>query len=210
MKDNFIQISEKQFYNYFSDDRYVRFFWAGKNSNFPEPPYWMAHNDWVFDTLTQTYVGYELSSSWNDNVEYGILESIATAEMISWNARLLVVQKWRKEKVYREYLDNAEYWGKRFKPFDPAKPGLFDFPEKEATVVYFNPENFSIDFMLKQIEDIWVNQKIKRLEKLKEQGICPKCEGSGSFYDSGDGHKGAGLYPCDCKNNVNNLTNNKN
>jgi hypothetical protein len=139
---NFIQISKEQFYNYFSNRDYLSVSWAGRTPGVPEPPYRQAHLNWVFDTVTNQYVGYELSSSWNDGTRYTILEELTSAEMLEWNKLYLAEEKIRQEKADAE---SKEYWTKHPpKPYDPTKPRLLEFLEN-GNVIEYNP---SIDNLM--------------------------------------------------------------
>lgn len=159
MMDNLIRISEKQFFDYFKGDNYIWVKWTGKPKDVPEPPYLQAHLNWVFDKNSNRYVGYMSTSSYNDDVDYSILEELASAEMIEWYEKYTIEEKKRREESDKKWLEDYAKLPPR-KPFDPAKPGLMEFIEKENNIPY-NPE-VGIDDMVKAFESVWYN-KLKKI-----------------------------------------------
>lgn len=150
--ENYIRINEEQFYNYFKGYNYVKVSWMGKSKDIPDPPYWEAHLDWVFDKNTQTYVGYETSSSWYNDGEYAILEEIASPEMVEWNTIYQVEEQTNREKWEKEV---NEAYTRNPRSFDPTEPGLMEFLD-EGDVIEYNASTAPLDAW---IEDLKENYK---------------------------------------------------
>lgn len=160
--EDYIRISKDQFYDYFKDENYNLVRWHNwNNKEFPKPPYWQAHLNWVFDTATNSYVGYESSSSWNDDVEYTILKELCTPEMIEWNTNYLAKKKLKDNQFEKEYKEFRSKHPR--KPFDPAKPGLFEHLAEDYVVPY-NPTE-SVGNIVKALTDAWEDDNSKLIEK---------------------------------------------
>lgn len=158
--ENFIRISKEQFYNHFKGENYRLVKWYNGNpSDVPKPPYQQAHLDWVFDSAKNQYVGYTSSSSYNDDVEYTILEELATPDMVEWYENYSIEEKKRREEQDKKWNEIYAKAPPR-KPFDPLKPGLMEFLAEENVIPY-NPE-VGIDEMVKQFESVWYD-KLKEL-----------------------------------------------
>lgn len=150
--NNYRHITKEQFFQILGDDRYR---WAKKGD--PELPWLEAHIDFIFDTVTNTYVGYRRTSSWNSDIDWGVVDSLIPRKILAELKRKDRKRRKSNNRVKARYRKLIRR-GKHVQPTPVyVGSGLYEFMEKGNVIPY---EPIGLDGIADLIEELWSDKVV--------------------------------------------------